>query len=69
MKKKFCEYCRDLVDFKVIEIVKVDTIKDVKIRYKEKRAICSKCGNWFIPSHIMDQNLERRSTAYYESKK
>jgi RNase P subunit RPR2 len=64
MDKKFCEYCRDLVEYKIEESIRVDKIGEVKIRYKEKKAICNNCGNWFIPSYMMDENLRRRKIAY-----
>ncbi|SDG42648.1 type II toxin-antitoxin system antitoxin SocA domain-containing protein [Desulfosporosinus hippei] len=63
---KFCENCRDIVDFSIREEVITKVIKGKEISYKAKVAFCKECGQEIFVGEIRDQNLKMLDIAYRE---
>ena len=63
---KFCENCRDIVEFSVREEAITKVIKGKEITYKSKVAFCNECGEEIFVGEIRDQNLKRLDIAYRE---
>ena len=57
MKKCYCEYCQDFVDY----ITKERTIKINNIEFIEKYAVCSVCDSEIYEEHIIDENIYKHT--------
>ncbi|MDA8228515.1 type II toxin-antitoxin system antitoxin SocA domain-containing protein [Desulfosporosinus lacus] len=63
---KFCENCRDIVEFSVREEAITKVIKGKEITYKAKVAFCNECGEEIFVGEIRDLNLKMLDIAYRE---
>lgn len=65
----FCEECRDMVDYKIIEQQSVHSIKGKEISYISKEAYCSTCGSSVFVPELRDMNLESLDNAFRASER
>lgn len=63
-KLAFCEYCMSENDYKVHSVNKTSRLKNEKIDYTAKEAVCNICGNEVFISEICDYNLEKLYEQY-----
>jgi hypothetical protein len=57
-RRAFCEECREMVNYNVIERDMLAVIKSTKYHYRGKEAICPVCGNKLYVPKIVDANLD-----------
>jgi len=57
MKKCYCEYCQDFVDYNL----KQRTTKINNIEFIEKYAVCSVCDSEIYEEHIIDENIYKHT--------
>ena len=62
--RAFCEACRDYVEYQIEEVERTKDIKGRLIKFKEKIAHCSECGNEIFVSELRDQNLTAMDRAF-----
>lgn len=62
-----CLHCMRLVNYKLIIKPITVTIKGREITYKEGTAICCECGGEVYSEKIHDDNVKRRTTAYFNT--
>lgn len=60
----FCEECRDDVEYTVVEVPMVGTIKGAKYRYTGKEARCNGCNTQIYVPEINDANLKALYDVY-----
>lgn len=65
--KKFCEKCRDSVEYTVKKVNKERVIKGKVLNYIGKVAYCNECKNEVFVPEIRDYNLSELDAAYRES--
>ena len=65
--RRFCENCRDTVEYKVRMVDKEKEIKGKKINYVGKEAYCIECKEEIFVADIRDYNLSVLEYAYRES--
>lgn len=64
MMKAFCEDCRDYVAYRVEENNRTKEIKNRVIKFREKVAYCSECGNEIFVSKLRNENLVEMDNVY-----
>lgn len=62
--KRFCENCRDAVEYNVKMVDKEKDIKGKVIKYVAKVAYCEECESEIFVSEIRDYNLKELDAAY-----
>lgn len=63
---KFCEYCRDMVEYHTEQKEMMEEIKGREVEYIGKIAYCKECNNEIFIADIRDYNLEMLDKAYRE---
>ncbi len=56
-KSAFCEYCFSERGYQVYKVRRTSILKEEKVNYKAKEAVCNVCGNEIFVSEICDYNL------------
>jgi len=63
-KLEFCGNCREYVKYEIKEVNSKFKMKHKpKVKYKERIAVCKKCGARIYIAEIIDGNLERLKEA------
>lgn len=64
----FCEKCRDIVAYSLELVNREKEIKGIKIKFEERKAYCTKCGEELFVPEIRDNNLKMLDDKYREEK-